>query len=219
MLLTACGIIQRAASGGGTAFAILRADARLIPEGAYPGTIMADLADLERRILREQAFSLLDRGETVGKVAEALEVSPSTVRRWRREKKADGGCEVVRGRTPVRGPAVEAMLRTEAPAVARVLLDLAKEGDVRAAGLVVRLLGNTLGRSEASDDTDESAAAAEIERELRSLPPAVVSEIVGLLAQADPASADASRGSGAPTGGGDRGPGGLPWQEEDSPPD
>jgi transposase-like protein len=180
---------------------------------------MAGIADLERRILREQAFSLLDRGEAVGKVAEALGVSASTVRRWRREKKADAGSEAVRGRTPPRGRAVEAMLRAEAPAVARVLLDLAKEGDVRAAGLVVRLLGNTLGRSEVSDDTDESAAAAELERELRSLPPAVVSEIVGLLAQADPASADGSRGSGAPKGGGDRGPGGLPWQEEDPPPD
>ena len=182
---------------------------------------MPGLTRLERRITQERAFALLDRGETVRGAAEAVGVTPRTVRRWQRARKPKAASRPApaRARKARKTRAVEAMLRAEAPAVARVLLDLAKEGDVRAAGLVVKLLGDTLGRSEASDDTDESAAAAELERELRSLPPAVVSEIVGLLAQADPASADARRGSGAPTGGGDRGSGGLPWQEEDSSPD
>ena len=184
---------------------------------------MPGLTRLERRITRERAFALLDRGETVRGVAEAVGVTPRTVRRWQRERKPNPASRPApapaRARKARKTRAVQAMLRAEAPAVFRVLLDLAKEGDVRAAGLVVKLLGNTLGRSEVSDDTDGSAAAAELERELSSLPPAVVSEIVGLLAQADPVSADAHRGSGAPTGGGDRGSGGLPWQEEDSSPD
>jgi hypothetical protein len=80
------------------------------------------------------------------------------------------------------------MLRREAPAVARMLLDQAKGGDVRAAGLVMKLLGTSL-NSEASEDGESGATSSELERELDSLPPSVAYEIVGLLAQVGSATA------------------------------
>jgi len=166
------------------------------------------------RRLQQSAFSLLEQGVTPEEVAEELEVSPRTVRRWRRGGTAAGQ----------RGPKADAeilaqMLRAESPAVARVILDLAKGGDVRAAALVVKLLGNTLTSAEERDDGDSDAALSDLERELSSLPPEIASEIVGLLAQAESEAASRGHGRRAAASGGKRRSVRLPWQAEDHPPD
>jgi hypothetical protein len=111
------------------------------------------------------------------------------------------------------------MLQAESAGVARAILDLAKGGDVRAAALVVKLLGNTLTSAEERDDGDSDAALSDLERELTSLPPEIASEIVGLLAEAE--SEAASRGGSrvAAAGRGERRRMRLPWQAEDHPSD
>jgi hypothetical protein len=110
-------------------------------------------------------------------------------------------------------------MRAEGLAVFRVMLDLAKEGDMRAAALVVKLLGNTLTPTEESDDGDSDAALSDIERELSGLPSAIASEIVGLLAQADSAAEGGSGGKSAASGRRGCRPQRLPWQAEGNPSD
>lgn len=169
-----------------------------------------------RELLRFQheALSLLGEGRAVEEVAKRLGVSPRTVRRWRR-----GPAPAKPQRPDTQTDALAEMLRAEGPAVARVILDLAKGGDVRAAALVVRLLGNTLTSAEERDDGDSESALDDLEHELNSLPPEIVSEIVGLLAQADSAAASRGSGAGAAARGGERRSLRLPWQEADSPSD
>ncbi|MCJ7821825.1 MAG: helix-turn-helix domain-containing protein [Armatimonadetes bacterium] len=169
-----------------------------------------------RELLRRQhkAASLLEEGRAVEEVAKRLGVSPRTVRRWRRGL-APTEPQSPEPRTDVLGE----MLRAEGPAVARVMLDLAKGGDVRAAALVVRLLGTTLTSAEEQDDGDSEGAFDDLEHELNSLPPEIVSEIVGLLAQAESAAASRGGGTGAAAHGRERGSVRLPWQETDSPSD
>ncbi len=119
-----------------------------------------------------------------------------------------------RERRKAPGEALAEMVRAEGPAVARVILDLAKDGDIRAAALVVRLLGNTLATAEERDDSYPEADAEELERELGSLPPAIASEIVGLLAEAESEAAATGGGRGAGEGRAEREPVRLPWQTE-----
>ena len=180
---------------------------------------MAGRPQRELRGLQEKAYSLLDQGQSAEEVAEAVGVSARTVRRWRRGR-ADGErgkCKLDsrKGETE----ALSEMLRAEGPAVARVILDLAKGGDVRAAALVVKLLGNTLGAPEELDDADSQAALGEIERELNALPSAIASEIVGLLAQAESEAAGRDSGRRAAPGGRERRHLRLPWQTENRPSD
>ena len=164
--------------------------------------------------LQHEALSLLEEGNAVEEVAKRLGVSPRTVRRWRR------GPATAKPPSPDRHTdALAEMLRAEGPAVARVMLDLAKGGDVRAAALVVRLLGNTLMSAEERDDGDSEGVLDDLEHELNSLPSEIASEIVGLLAQAESAAASRGGGAGAAAGGGERGSVRLPWQETDSPSD
>ncbi len=175
---------------------------------------MAGRSRRELRGLQERALPLLEQGLTAKEVAEALGVSARTVRRWRR-----GGTTA---RPVDRKPDAEAlaeMLRAESPAVARVILDLAKGGDVRAAALVVKLLGNTLIAAEGRDDGDSDAALSDLERELSSLPPEIASEIVGLLAQAESETAGRADDRSAAAGGAKRRSVRLPWQAKDHPPD
>ena len=119
-------------------------------------------------VLRRRARALLTRGMPEEDVAQAVGVSSRTLRRWR--NRADGGRE--KTPSPARRElgetqtALAQMLSAEYPAVARVLLDLAKEGDVRAAALVVKLLGNTLSSSEGSDDRDSGTTVSELDRKL-----------------------------------------------------
>ncbi len=174
---------------------------------------MAGRPENELYGLRETTYSLLDEGQSAEEVAEAVGVSARTVRRWRRSR-ADG-TDVRKGGTQ----ALADMLRAEGPAVVREMLDLAKGGDVRAAALVVRLLGNTSGAPEELDDADSDAALSEIERELNALPSAIASEIVGLLAQADSEAAGRDSGRRAAPGGGERRHLRLPWQTENRPSD
>lgn len=161
--------------------------------------------------LRRRAARLHAQGRTLPEIAAAVGRQPETIRRWLR---ADAPAS-----RPTRArDKVTEMLRADAPAVARVILDMAKGGDVRAAALVVRLLGTTLNSSEDDDDAD-GTAAADLERELTSLPPDIAAEIVGLLAQADSARQARRSPPGAkpprpPSRSSD-----LPWQEEDRPPD
>jgi len=179
---------------------------------------MARRPQRDLRALQETAFSLLARGATAAEAAQRLAVSARTLRRWRQQKQEANSKPVAIDKLRRQTEALKEMLRAEGPAVARVLLDLAKGGDVRAAALVVKLLGNTLTEEE-SDDADTEADLSELERELRALPSAIASEIVGLLAQADSHAAHRPRGQGAPLRGGARRTSRLPWQEEDYPPD
>ena len=180
---------------------------------------MAGRPKSELRGLQEKTHSLLGEGQSAEEVAEAVGVSARTVRRWRRSR-ADGehrgdGADVRKGEMQ----ALAEMLSAECPAVARVMLDLAKGGDVRAAALVVKWQGNTLGAPEELDDADSEAALSEIERELNALPSAIASEIVGLLAQADSEAAGRDSGRRAGPGGRERRHLRLPWQTENRPSD
>ena len=181
---------------------------------------MAGRPERELRGLQEKTHSLLGEGQSAEEVAEAVGVSARTVRRWRRSR-ADGeyrgdGADVRKGKTQ----ALAEMLHAEGPAGVRVVLDLAKGGDVRAAALVVnKLLGNTLGAPEELDDADSEAALSEIERELNALPSAIASEIVGLLAQAESEAAGRDSGRRAAPGGRERRHLRLPWQTENRPSD
>ena len=164
--------------------------------------------------LQDEALSLLEEGRAVEEVAQQLGVSARTVRRWRR-----GPTPAEPQRPEAQMDALAEMLRAEGPAVARVILGLAKGGDVRAAALVVRLLGNTLTSAEERDDGDSDGALDDLERELNSLPPDIASEIVGLLAQAESAAASTRAGPVAGARSGNRRSVRLPWQETDSPSD
>jgi len=175
---------------------------------------MAGRSQSELRRLQQRAFSLLKQGGTVEAVGEELGVSARTVRRWRR-----GGTTAWRRRRRADAEALVEMLRAESAGVARVILDLAKGGDVRAAALVVKLLGNTLTSAEGRDDGDSDAALSDLERELSSLPPEIASEIVGLLAEAESGAASRSGSRVAAAGRGERGCVRLPWQAEDHPSD
>ena len=175
---------------------------------------MARRPQPELRALQDKAFSLLADGASVDQAAPALGVSPRTIRRWRRQQR-EGPTKPKQ--TP-KAKALAEILRVEGPAVARVILDLAKGGDVRAAALVVKLLGNTL-TTEESDDGESDALLSDIERDLRALPPAIASEIVGLLAQAESEAASDAGGKDAPSGRRARRPHRLPWQEEEHPSD
>jgi len=155
----------------------------------------------------------------VEKVAGQLGVSARTVRRWRQgPTKAEPQSPDAQTPDP-QTDALAEMLRVEGPAVARVMLDLAKGGDVRAAALVVRLLGNTLTSAEERDDGDSDGALDDLERELSSLPPDLASEIVGLLAQAESAAASRRAAPVAGARGGKRRSVRLPWQAPDRPSD
>ena len=194
---------------------------------------------LSRRAVRARklkARRLLAKGFLVREVAEQLGVTRQTVRRWLRQRQQSAPVRTPRTgpRRAGKRPDVEArqeaaaarsaetvgdMIRAEGPAVARVLLDLAKGGDVRAATLVMKLLGNELTAPEERDGRDAEADQRELERELRSLPPPIAEEIVGLLAEAEAASEGRSGGRLSPLGGRGRGSVRLPWQAEDLPSD
>jgi len=129
--------------------------------------------------VRAEVFGLLEHGATVRAAAKEVGVNQGTVRRWRRRWTALCTTSLA---TPVReGESVGDMLRREAPAVARVILDQAKGGDVRAGALVMKLVGPSLAAPEGTDDPDAEARASGLARELDSLPPSVAYEIVGLL--------------------------------------
>ncbi len=170
----------------------------------------------EQRELRVRALGLLEGGASVAKVARETGVCRETVRRWR--QRWSRLCEAGQQHTAA-ADSVVAMLRREALVVARVLLEQAKGGDVRAAALVVRLLGNTLNISEASDDGGREAASRELARELDSLPPSVAYEIVGLLVQVGSLPAGGDGVAGETSGKGEVGSVHLPWAEEDPSPD
>jgi hypothetical protein len=173
-------------------------------------------------------------------VARKLGVRPDTVKRWLREQrqadkpgrrapKAEGAPPPRKGGArPAAGDhlpgehttkSIAAMLKAEGPHVARVLLDMAKGGDVRAAGLIMKLLGDEITSAEDANGRDPDADQRELERELQSLSPAIGSEIVALLAKAD-AEAQARNGDGGQAvDGAGRRPRRLPWQEDRDPSD
>ena len=171
----------------------------------------------ELRARREEALKLLAGGRPVREVAEAVGVTDRTVRAWRQVSRGGKRPRAKKHTPPQQPESLETMLRSEFPAVARKLLEEAKGGDVRAAALVVKLLGN-ISLSEETDDGDADAAR-DLERELRSIPPPIASEIVGLLAEAQSAAAGASGSARQGTSGRGRRSGRLPWQTQDSPPD
>jgi len=110
---------------------------------------------------------------------------------------------------------VAQLLRAEGMEVARVLLDLAKKGDVRALALVMKLVGNELTADEEADEESAETAVADLERQLEGISPAIASEIVGLLAQAESEGAEGDGGNRAEVGRGEGGRLRLPWRAED----
>jgi transposase-like protein len=177
---------------------------------------MAAQTKVHQLAARVQALAMLQQGDEVGAIAAAVGVTEGTIRRWRQQWDALG--EFTSSAPVAQNMSVTAMLRREAPAVARVLLDQAKEGDVRAATLVVRLLGNTLA-AEAREGGADGTAAADITRELEHLPPAVAYEIVGLLAQVGRAPTGSDPAADTPPDAAAVGPLRVPWEEGDPSPD
>ena len=182
---------------------------------------MTSLSRTERIARKQKALVLLDEGLSTVQVAEAVGVAASTVRRWRRGRSGRAGAQArrrVRSR-PQSGAGVAQLLRAEGPAVARVLLDLAKEGDVRALALVMKLVGNELTCDEEADEQSADTAVADLERQLEGISPAIASEIVGLLAQAESEAAERAGGNRAAVGGGEGRRMRLPWRADDRAPD
>jgi len=180
---------------------------------------MAGRLPRDMNAIQKEAVELIARGLSADEIAKMLGVSGRSVRRWR--QRSEGRLEppapppaTTSGR---REQAVGDMLRAEGPAVARVLVDLAKDGDVRAAALIVKLLGNNLTFPEEVDEYRSDAALADLERELQSLPPTIASEIVGLLARAESETAELGGGEGPAAGGGGQRSVRLPWEKDDCP--
>ena len=167
--------------------------------------------------IRAHVFGLLQEGAPVSAVAEEVHVTTATIRKWQRHWAAV--CTTSLATSAVEGETVSALLRREAPAVARVILDQAKNGDARAAALVMKLLGDELDLSEADDARRRGAVSEELARELDGLPASTAYEIMGLLEGADSAAAGGDARPGKRTAEGKVGPGRLPWQKNDPPPD
>jgi len=142
-------------------------------------------AEMEAR--KQRALELMAKGKTNAQVAAEAGVHVSTVRRLRegsqtRKPRRRPAQAAPKAKVAPKRPTVLEMLRAEAPDVYRVLLDAAKQGDIRAATLVVKLLGNSL--AEGTDDGNADTAYDELERGLQSLPSDIASEVAGLLAAA-----------------------------------
>ena len=180
---------------------------------------MASRSPRDMNAIQQEAVELIARGLSADEIAKMLGVSGRSVRRWRqrREGRVEPPAPPPATTSERREQAVGDMLRAEGPAVARVLVDLAKDGDVRAAALIVKLLGNNLTFPEEVDEYRSDAALADLERELQSLPPTIASEIVGLLARAESETADLDGGEGPAAGGGGQRSVRLPWEKDDSP--
>ena len=181
--------------------------------------------ELEAR--KQRAAELIAKGKSSPQIAAEVGLHVNTVRRLRERltgrKRRGARSAAPKTKAAAKRPSALEMLRGEAPDVYRVLLDAAKGGDIRAATLVVRLLGNSLG--EATNDGDADAACDELERGLQSLPSDIASEMAGLLAEAHKrrAGRTASEGAGEAGGGvpaAEASPaGGLPVEAEDRSPD
>lgn len=192
---------------------------------------MARASDGTARARRREGLRLLQSGVTVKEVAEKLGVRPETVGKWVREDRARGARGAERGarkrslRTVSKGRArgapsgasITAMLKAEAPHIARVLLDMAKGGDMRAAALVMKLIGDHIGSTEDINGRDPEADERELERELKSIPPAIASEIVALLAKAEAEIQGPPGDEGETVDGPGRRPRRLPWVPEGDP--
>jgi len=165
--------------------------------------------------IRAQVFGLLEKGATVGVVAQEVGVRPETIRKWR--KRWTALCAASLATSPAEGETVSEMLRREAPAVARVILDQAKGGDVRAASLVMKLIGPTITPVEGTDDADSDAdaRASGLARELDNIPPAVALEVMDLLDSAGPGAAAGDAKAGARASRRPLGSGHLPWTPDD----
>jgi len=164
---------------------------------------------VEREARKQRAVELIAKRKTSPQIAAEVGLHVSTVRRLRamlgREKRRSARSAMGTKTTPKtkasgKRTTVLEMLRAEAPDVYRVLLDAAKGGDIRAATLVVKLLGNSPG--EAMDDGDADAACDELERGLQSLPSDIASEVAGLLAEAHRRTVGRRAGAGADQAGG-----------------
>jgi hypothetical protein len=191
------------------------------------------MAAMSRRAIitrRLKAYRMLDQGASLQQVAQELGVTARTVAEWQRRRRkrsakhrprqigSPAGAPRRRSRvaaSPAQATVAE-MIRRERPAVARVLLDMAKGGDVRAASLVLKLSDDNAGGAE---EGDREADQRELERKLQSLPPAIASEIVGLLEKAEAESEKRAKREGSRVGGEGRSPGRLPWGAESEPSD
>ena len=180
---------------------------------------MAGRLPRDMNALQQEAVELLSRGVSADEIAKTLGVSGRSVRRWRQQ--SEGRLEAPAPSPTTtsrrRQQAVGDMLRAEGPAVVRAVLDQAKDGDLRAAALVLKSLGNDLILPEEVDEYRSDAALTDLERELQSLPPTVASEIVGLLARAESEAADLDGREGPAAGGGGQRSLRLPWEKDDRP--
>jgi transposase len=190
--------------------------------------VMTAGSTVELEAKKQRAAELIATGKSSPQIAAEVGLHVSTVRRLRerltgRKRRNARKATRPKAETKSKRPSALEMLRGEAPDVYRVLLDAAKGGDIRAATLVVRLLGNSLG--EATDDGDTDAARDELERGLQSLPSDIASEVAGLLAEAHrrragrTASASAGESGGGVPAAEASPAGGVSVEAEDRPPD
>jgi transposase len=160
---------------------------------------------VEREARKQRAAELIAKGKSSPQIAAEVGLHVSTVRRLRaklttRKRRGARSAKGTNTKATAKRTTVLEMLRAEAPDVYRVLLDAAKGGDIRAATLVVKLLGNSHG--EATDDGDADAARDELERGLQSLPSDIASEVAGLLAEAHRRAMGGTANAGADQAGG-----------------
>jgi len=186
------------------------------------------------RARKQRAVRLIEEGLRVADIAAKLRVRPDTVRRWlrgkrpattitqpppSREQRASASPEQGAAAAQTRkrearqtGESIAAMFRAEAPEIARVLLEMAKGGDVRAATLVMKILGDEMSSAEDRNERDPEAYQRELARELQSLPPTIGAEIVALLAKAEAEAQAGPGGDGDAVDRAGRRPVRLPWQ-------
>ncbi len=143
---------------------------------------------------KRRAMEMFAEGATPAEVRAETSIARSTSFKWQTEARRLAAQPGPPQPLPDLGPTppsarrvVEDMILAELPDLTRVLLDQAKGGEIRAASLLVKLLGNALDDDEQGDNSDEltEAAIAEFERDLSTVSPLLASDVVGLIIRAN----------------------------------
>lgn len=143
---------------------------------------------------KRRAMEMYAAGATPAQVRAETSISRSTSFKWQAEARRLAAQAGPPEPLPDLGPTppsaqrvVQDMILAELPDLTRVLLDQAKDGELRALNLLVKLLGSALEDDEQGDDSDDltNAAIAEFERDLHTVSPLLASEVVALIIRAN----------------------------------
>jgi len=154
--------------------------------------------------VKQKAMEMFTAGASPAEVRAETSIARSTSFKWQAEARRLAASPGPPPPLPDLGPAlpsarrvVDDMILAELPDLTRVLLDQAKGGDLRAAALIVKLLGHTLDDDAPGDNTDEltEAAIAEFERDLDTVSPLLASQVVALIIRANQRAAAGLAGS------------------------